>query len=905
MKHTIMKKLHEQEKKHHEKNPEKNHMYQYTETLKKEKGSCFYRTGKGFLMLFLMVSTFVILSSSAFSYESDLDNILDGMVSYYTLDETSGTTAIDSHGSNDGTLIGSVSWSENGKINGATNHAGGSQNQGIQIPADSGFNDGSVTYSFWIKPDSLTTAYYRLMENFRDSGVGYSDYNLLIAMNSRGDGWLNVLGYKDGTNDDYRMDVENAITTTTDFSHVVVTWDNTNTQISVYINGEFKQDATWSNGINRYSFSIRFGGSIKGETTNIYKGLMDEVAIWNRSLSSDEVSALYQAQSDGFQYPFEFDVDKDSEIQTQPASMITSNSVRLHGNVTTYTFPTNVSFEYREGTSGSFLSTSSQTIGNDTENQTFFHDLTGLDDDTLYQFRAKGVFFNGTDNVTIYGDTLNFTTDVLQSIAFSFVNQSPDPITHLNVFGGVNITYSITNKQIASTPYLNYTFSSTASCFEYVNGVCDVPTGTYFQKDVSTITGTNHLFRLFDTALLPATYNWNESDMNSREKSFLTRSGSNRFAKIQLSNVDPLAEIMYLEAYLDALVPDTDVLVYYCNENYVDGSPLSSGHCTIAGVFRDVQSYHHMHSIHSFHNLLKLPVLNGEINGLTITNTSYILLGNVDGGTFRIAYIEEDTGTFWSSNNNANSWTTLSGTADMHLHQMRLDDGVSYQACGIGSDSLLGCSSFRTSVFNTASEDPIDPVVVITFPMDSIVYPVTSLTPSIQNGEVVYSMTITYQGFSFDQHPLLYEVYVNNVLVYDGSDTNVTIVGNDYLGENVLRVVVIEDVMGGLFAESELSFTISDSDVGVVPGTPFSWSGEVDLLPGTCPSSMQGILYVIIFLVFAGWVATLGMKKSGLLLIFSGLMFGMLSLYMVACFPFMAYSLFALGIFFIVMGYKG
>jgi len=829
--------------------------------------------------------------------------LLDGLVSYWKFDETTGTTASDSHGSNDGTLSNSRIFGTDGKINKGADFTKGDDD----ISFGSGVGIGGAnarSFGFWFNVNTIGTP---LLGGWGDTTS--NDASFYIMLDSGMSGYPNVL-MLNVNSPTYHLATRFKPDEDT-WYYVIVSYDGTT--IKIYIDGVEQQLYRHDTGATitgQYTLNTNTGAMYLGKRSpNVFSerhfdGLIDEVAIYDRALSEDEIEALY-FNGTGIQYPF-MELAKDSEIQTKTVSNIEFDSARLNGNVTTYDFPTNISFEYRVGTTGTFTSTGLvEAVAFNTTNYNFYYDLTGLDPDTLYEFRAVGTFINGSnDTVTIYGETLNFTTDELPPIDITFVSQSPNTLTHLNIFGFLNITYNMLNVKPATTPYLNYTYTTTAGCFVYTAGICTVPSTTYLQHDYNSVTTNDYLFRLFDFTLIPATYNYDEEEMISREKSFLTRTGQNRFTKVKLTNVDPLAEIMYLEAYLDALEDDVDIIVYYCNDNYVDGDVRDNDYCEIAGVFNNVTSYHHTHGINSFHNLLPLPLFDGKINGLDVTNTSYFVFGNLD-GSFRLAYINEDTDTLQESNNFGTAWTDTGFTADVHLHQFRVDDGITYKACGIGLDDELGCSAFRTSDIGVPVTDPILPIGIFTNPNDQQTYNINNLIPVIEGEEVVRYLNITWSAFSFEGYPLIYELYINNNLIYDDGNNSFMLKAIDYLGENTLRLRVIEDGVGGNFQDTTITFTLVDEDEETPPtaGIDFSWDGNVSIIPGTCPTSIHGIFYVVIFLVFAGYVANLGMKRyDKMLMVFSGLMFMFLSMYVITCFKLFGYTCFALGVYLIWHG---
>ncbi len=93
-----------------------------------------------------------------------------------------------------------------------------------------------------------------------------------------------------------------------------------------------------------------------------------------------------------------------TELKTLPASDITDTSVILHGSIRGFPVAMNLVFEY--GTSSAFASQAAATPAtvNDTALQALSAAVSGLQSNTVYYFRLKGV--NGLSSY--YSDTLSF-----------------------------------------------------------------------------------------------------------------------------------------------------------------------------------------------------------------------------------------------------------------------------------------------------------------------------------------------------------------------------------------------------------------------------------------------------------------------------------------------------------------
>jgi hypothetical protein len=226
--------------------------------------------------------------------------LTDDLVSYWKLDESSGN-ATDSHSSN--TLTNANVTYDAGKIgNGALFNS--TTDRFSSTSSDFAFErSDTVSFSFWIK------------------WTGQADKVLLSRQKGDGDPWqgYNIQSTATGTKlriefinsisggNYFLIDTTNAVFTSTGvWYHVVVTYSgNSNTSgITIYINGS---SVALSGGTNALSGSIV--GSYEFNLGNRYlssfniDAMLDEVGIWSRVLTSNEVTLLYNSGV-GLAYPF-------------------------------------------------------------------------------------------------------------------------------------------------------------------------------------------------------------------------------------------------------------------------------------------------------------------------------------------------------------------------------------------------------------------------------------------------------------------------------------------------------------------------------------------------------------------------------------------------------------------------
>lgn len=214
--------------------------------------------------------------------------LIDGLVSYWKLDETSGTTATDAHGSNDGTNNGAALGTA-GKIGNAYDFETG-DNDNVQIANESNFDfTTGMSISCWIKLEA-ENSYFSPARIVSKAGSWELVYPI-GATNTWGFTYIDGAGV---------LNLRSA-TTTGVWYHVVATYDTTNGG-ALYIDTNVATTADTGDLVPN-DVAVWFGAYSPSPTGGYeLDGLLDEVGIWNRALTSDEVSELYNGGS-GLAYP--------------------------------------------------------------------------------------------------------------------------------------------------------------------------------------------------------------------------------------------------------------------------------------------------------------------------------------------------------------------------------------------------------------------------------------------------------------------------------------------------------------------------------------------------------------------------------------------------------------------------
>jgi hypothetical protein len=226
----------------------------------------------------------VVLASAG----TGLGSLSDGLVGYWSFNNPTDPGHDDSGNGNNGAVVGAISTL--GIVGSALRFDG--INDYIRV-ADSDKLDltSSFTLSFWINPgsseESLLLAKHRAFTDMDGSwslnrlAEAYPQYPGRLWMQN----WLSPSGYEVHSETMIEQDT---------WVHWAITYDEPMTTCIFYINGHVDVIRDYTFNIQNTSLDLLIGAGEHFEVpvTYFYEGLMDEVRIYNRSLSADEIRAL-------------------------------------------------------------------------------------------------------------------------------------------------------------------------------------------------------------------------------------------------------------------------------------------------------------------------------------------------------------------------------------------------------------------------------------------------------------------------------------------------------------------------------------------------------------------------------------------------------------------------------------
>jgi hypothetical protein len=229
-----------------------------------------------------------LLASLAFGIVAALgtDAADASLVAHWGFDETAGTTAFNSLAGVNGNLVGGVTFTSNGGINGgAIQISNGYVDMGKNFPSTPTFS-----IQAWVKVAAGdTSGMIPVSKHWAGLAQGY-----FLAINNIQDGFTqtNTEGFYSG-NGPYRTAVGGPSVNDGLWHQLLGVYNNGAT--SIYVDGQLA--GTGSAGYANNSADFMIGGifSSTGQPENVYRGLIDEVKVFDNSLTASDVQTLYNS----------------------------------------------------------------------------------------------------------------------------------------------------------------------------------------------------------------------------------------------------------------------------------------------------------------------------------------------------------------------------------------------------------------------------------------------------------------------------------------------------------------------------------------------------------------------------------------------------------------------------------
>jgi glucose/arabinose dehydrogenase/PKD repeat protein len=207
--------------------------------------------------------------------------LASGLVGAWSFNEGSGATARDSStNANDGTLIGPATWDANGRYGAALSLSGLGGN--VTVPHSSSLSlSSSYTLEAWVKPTALNR-YQTVLIKEQTSGCGY---------------WLQTVGNRlsSGFNNGgcrEHLGPTSPVVPLNQWSHLAAVFNDTANTSTLYLNGTQIATRTETAAPIPNTQPLVFGQTgFAGDNFERWRGLIDEVRVYNRALRAAEIVA--------------------------------------------------------------------------------------------------------------------------------------------------------------------------------------------------------------------------------------------------------------------------------------------------------------------------------------------------------------------------------------------------------------------------------------------------------------------------------------------------------------------------------------------------------------------------------------------------------------------------------------
>jgi hypothetical protein len=271
------------------------------------KSLCYYNNGekktiKGIYIKSDYTKMYILNSTDDQIYQYNLLSGVDlkeDLISVWEFDETSGSTAYDEHGSNDGTISGATI-NQTGKIDKCYDF-NDAESDYVTIGNILENHNSDISFSIWFYLDDTNSDYILISKWYSPGGSAYDgDFLIQHDMNSGYSTHDNVIGFVI-RNDDIAgtwpwIETSDNSISSGQWYHVVVTVDWGN-ELKIYLNGSEDTGGYLQNENSGYAVFSNKNFNI-GASHDIAKevdGKIDQPVIYNKVLSSDEVLELYNS----------------------------------------------------------------------------------------------------------------------------------------------------------------------------------------------------------------------------------------------------------------------------------------------------------------------------------------------------------------------------------------------------------------------------------------------------------------------------------------------------------------------------------------------------------------------------------------------------------------------------------
>ncbi|MEI6809785.1 MAG: LamG-like jellyroll fold domain-containing protein [bacterium] len=206
-------------------------------------------------------------------------DLKNGLILHYSFDRDESGRITDMSGNGNNATASGAKWTPNGKLGGAYEFDGvadvidGAKDNTLPV------GGAPKSMSVWVKPVAAGGLVLKHGSNAHDTAQGFSFL-------THGDWTIWLAGYN--------TDLSSKRALTPDaWNHVCVTYESS--RACIYINGALDATGAFSQNVPAGT-NLEIGHNTLNGENNRYKGIIDEVRIYNRALTENEVKQIYAIQ---------------------------------------------------------------------------------------------------------------------------------------------------------------------------------------------------------------------------------------------------------------------------------------------------------------------------------------------------------------------------------------------------------------------------------------------------------------------------------------------------------------------------------------------------------------------------------------------------------------------------------
>ncbi len=234
-------------------------------------------------MKILSIST-VIIALFALTPLVNSADFSEGLVLNFSFDEGSGDVAVDTSGNGHDGVIDQPMWVD-GKFGKALKFAGAGSGTFVTVESTDALNVNECTFMAWINAETWDGTRQIVGKSVHGGCSGRAQYGLFSE-----NGTFKLRFETEGG----RADINADLPETGKWLHVAFTNDGTNAVL--YIDSEIIAEGEVPGALKTIDDPLRIAQDCD-RPNNVFTGMIDEVRLWNRALSQDDINILMESNS--------------------------------------------------------------------------------------------------------------------------------------------------------------------------------------------------------------------------------------------------------------------------------------------------------------------------------------------------------------------------------------------------------------------------------------------------------------------------------------------------------------------------------------------------------------------------------------------------------------------------------